>query len=59
MIFSGHVLAEVEQIADRVAIMRQGRLMHVEDMRNRQGGRQLLVRYGGASPRPAPRRARA
>ncbi len=26
VIFSGHVLAEVEQVADRVAIMRRGRL---------------------------------
>ncbi len=50
VIFSGHVLAEVEQIADRVAIMRRGKLMHIEDMRNRQGGRQLLVRYGGEPP---------
>ena len=50
VIFSGHVLAEVEQIADRVAIMRQGRLMHVEDMRNRQGGRQILVRYADTPP---------
>ena len=32
VIFSGHVLSEVEQVADRVAIMRRGRLMHVEDM---------------------------
>src|SRR5262249_38312663 len=31
VIFSGHVLAEVEQVADRVAIMRLGRLMHLED----------------------------
>ena len=54
VIFSGHVLAEVEQIADRVAIMRRGRLMHVEDMRNRQGGRQLLVRYGGPAPDQIP-----
>ncbi len=54
VIFSGHVLAEVEQIADRVAIMRQGRLMHVEDMRNRQGARQVLVRYGSTSPPAIP-----
>ena len=37
VIFSGHVLSEVEEISDRVAIMRQGRLMHVEDMHDRQG----------------------
>ena len=36
MIFSGHVSAEVEQVADRVAIMRKGRLMHVEDMHARR-----------------------
>ena len=46
VIFSGHVLPEVEQVADRVAIMRKGRLMHVEDMHARRGLRMLLVRYG-------------
>ena len=45
VIFSGHVLAEVEQVADRVAIMRQGRLMHVEDMHARRGLRMLLLRF--------------
>ena len=42
VIFSGHVLAEVEQVADRVAIMRKGRLMHVEDMHARRRLRMLL-----------------
>jgi ABC-2 type transport system ATP-binding protein len=45
VIFSGHVLAEVEQVADRVAIMRKGRLMHVEDMHARRGVRMLLLRF--------------
>ncbi len=45
VIFSGHVLAEVEQVADRVAIMRKGRLMHVEDMHARRSLRMLLVRF--------------
>lgn len=45
VIFSGHVLAEVEQVSDRVAIMRKGRLMHVEDMHARRGVRMLLIRY--------------
>ncbi len=50
VLFSGHVLAEVEQVADRVAIMRRGRLMHVEDMHARRGLRMMLVRFrGGAS----------
>jgi ABC-2 type transport system ATP-binding protein len=44
VIFSGHVLAEVEQVADRVAILRRGRLMHVEDMHARRSLRMVLVR---------------
>src|SRR5262249_34813883 len=32
VIFSGHVLSEVEEVSDRVAIMSEGRLMHLEDM---------------------------
>jgi ABC-2 type transport system ATP-binding protein len=47
VIFSGHVLAEVEQVADRVAIMRKGRLMHVEDMHTRRNLRLLLVNFAG------------
>ncbi|HZW29914.1 MAG TPA: ABC transporter ATP-binding protein [Isosphaeraceae bacterium] len=51
VIFSGHVLAEVEQVADRVAIMRRGRLMHIEDMHARRSLRMLLIRFG---PGPEP-----
>jgi ABC-2 type transport system ATP-binding protein len=47
VIFSGHVLQEVEQVADRVAIMRKGRLMHLEDMRARRNLRMLLIRFEG------------
>jgi ABC-2 type transport system ATP-binding protein len=50
IIFSGHVLSEVEQVADRVGIMRQGRLRHVEDMRQRRGLRMLLLRFEGEPP---------
>jgi len=51
VIFSGHVLAEVEQVADRVAILRKGRLMHVEDMHARRKLRMLLIRFeGGLEP---------
>ena len=49
VIFSGHVLAEVEQVADRVAIMRKGRLMHVEDMHARAALRMLLIRFAKGS----------
>ena len=32
VLFSSHVLTEVEQICDRVAILRQGKLVHMEQM---------------------------
>lgn len=54
VIFSGHVLSEVEQVSDRVAIMRRGRLMHVEDMHDRRGLRMVLVRYDGPPPESIP-----
>ena len=46
VVFSGHVLSEVEKVSDRVAIMRSGRLMHIEDMHTRRGQRMVLVRFG-------------
>ena len=55
VIFSGHVLSEVEQVADRVAIMRRGRLMHVEDMHERRRTlRLILVRFEGTPPETFP-----
>ena len=51
VIFSGHVLSEVEQVADRVAIMRRGLLMHVEDLHQRRRDVRLLqVRFSGEPP---------
>ncbi len=54
VVFSGHVLSEVEQVADRVAIMRKGRLMHVEDMHSRRNLRMLLLRFSGDLPETFP-----
>ena len=55
VVFSGHVLPEVEAVADRVAIMRTGRLMHVEDMHARRADlRLLLVKWGGLPPETFP-----
>jgi len=54
VIFSGHVLSEVEQVADRVAIMRCGRLMHIEDMHDRRGLRMILLKYVGPPPDHLP-----
>ena len=54
VVFSGHVLSEVEQVSDRVAIMRRGRLMHVENMHDRQGLRMILLKYDGEPPERFP-----
>jgi ABC-2 type transport system ATP-binding protein len=55
VIFSGHVLSEVEQVADRVAIMRLGRLMHLEDMHQRRRDvRLVLARFGDQPPAEYP-----
>lgn len=54
VIFSGHVLAEVEAVSDRLAILRKGRLMHVEDMHARRGTRMLLMKFSGEAPAEFP-----
>lgn len=54
VIFSGHVLSEVERISDRVAIMRRGKLMHVEDMHQRRSVRMVLVRFDDEAPQEFP-----
>jgi ABC-2 type transport system ATP-binding protein len=45
VVFSGHVLSEVEQISDRVGILRQGRLLHIEDMHQRRSLRMVMVSF--------------
>lgn len=45
VVFSCHVLSEVDQVSDRVGFMRKGRLMHVEDMHARRNQRMLLLRF--------------
>ncbi len=54
VIFSGHVLSEIEAVCDRVAILRRGRLVHVEDMGARRRLRMLLARFAGDQPPPFP-----
>ncbi len=48
------MLSEVEQVADRLAIMRKGRLMHVEDMHERRNQRMILLRFAGSMPENVP-----
>src|SRR4051812_43625514 len=54
VIFSGHVLAEVETVSDRLAILRRGRLMHVEDLHARRRLRMLLIKFPGELPAEFP-----
>jgi ABC-2 type transport system ATP-binding protein len=54
VIFSGHVLSEVEQVSDRVGIMRRGRLMHIEDMHQRRTLRMIMVRFASGVPEMIP-----
>ena len=61
VIFSSHVLSEVEQTSDRVVILRQGRLVHDQVMAEiRRRHRIRAQTYGGDAPgtRASARRAR-
>jgi ABC-2 type transport system ATP-binding protein len=45
VLFSSHVLAEVERVCDRVAILQRGRLAHVVDVHNLRAERRIRVRF--------------
>jgi len=51
--FSSHVLSEVERVCDRVAIVRQGRLVAIEETAALLGRqkRNVQMRFSGALPR--------
>jgi ABC-2 type transport system ATP-binding protein len=48
VIFSSHVLSEVEEICDRVAILRSGKVAHEESMRSLRRGHLIRARLAGA-----------
>jgi ABC-2 type transport system ATP-binding protein len=50
VIFSSHVLSEIERIADRVVILRSGRLVHDQDMQEIRRGHRIRARLTGALP---------
>jgi ABC-2 type transport system ATP-binding protein len=50
VIFSSHVLSEVEQVCDRVVILRQGRLVHDQVMSGIRRGHRIRARLTGALP---------
>ncbi|MFD0533693.1 hypothetical protein ACFQY7_07740 [Actinomadura luteofluorescens] len=50
MFMSSHIMSEVEAVADRVAIIRQGRLVATGDRRRLRARSSLRVRIGFAAP---------
>jgi ABC-2 type transport system ATP-binding protein len=51
IVFSSHVLSEVEQVCSRVAVLRKGRLVHLQSMSELREGRRVFARYMmGATP---------
>src|SRR5262245_3431140 len=47
IVLSSHVLSEIEKLADRVAILVEGRLLAVHALRDRGRGRRLRLRVAG------------
>jgi ABC-2 type transport system ATP-binding protein len=54
VLFSSHVLSEVEQVCDRVAILRSGRLVQVQTMAELREGRLVRARLNGPWDEEAP-----
>src|SRR5438067_11515848 len=61
VLFSSHVLSEVEQVCDRVAILRRGRLVHLQEMAGLREGRYVRAQFAAApatDPVGAPLRSK-
>jgi ABC-2 type transport system ATP-binding protein len=54
VLFSSHVLTEVEQVCDRVAVLRQGRLVHLQSIGELRQGRLVQARCTGPVGPPPP-----
>ena len=54
VLFSSHVLHEVEAVCDRVAILRRGELVHVQEMDELREGRSVRARLTGPAPTTGP-----
>jgi ABC-2 type transport system ATP-binding protein len=52
VLFSSHVLSEVEQLATRVALLRRGELVHSGKLKELQHGTRLKIRFQGEAPSP-------
>ncbi|HMP03303.1 MAG TPA: ABC transporter ATP-binding protein [Gemmatales bacterium] len=54
VLFSSHVLQEVERVCDRVGILARGRLVHLQPLAALRQGRQARVHLGAAPTRLPP-----
>jgi ABC-2 type transport system ATP-binding protein len=54
VLFSSHVLHEVEAVCDRVAILRRGELAHLHAMSDLREGRSITARLTGPPPMAGP-----
>ncbi|MBX9626406.1 MAG: ABC transporter ATP-binding protein [Gemmataceae bacterium] len=54
VLFSSHVLHEVEAVCDRVGILQQGRLVHLQEMAELRDGRAVSARLVGTAPTTGP-----
>ena len=54
VLFSSHVLQEVEAVCDRVAVLRRGELVHVQEMSELREGRAVSARLTGPAPARGP-----
>ena len=52
ILFSSHVLAEAEEVCDRVGIMRRGELVHVQDILELRRGHRIGAHLTGPFPDP-------
>jgi ABC-2 type transport system ATP-binding protein len=52
VLFSSHVISEVEQVCQRVAVLRAGRLVHTEDVAHLRRKHRIRARVEGAIPAP-------
>jgi ABC-2 type transport system ATP-binding protein len=50
VLFSSHVLTEVEQVCDRVGILQRGRLVHLQKVSELREGRLVRLRFAGPVP---------
>jgi ABC-2 type transport system ATP-binding protein len=54
VLFSSHVLQEVEAVCDRVAILRRGKLVHMQEVAELRDGRHVTAALTGPAPAAGP-----